>query len=480
MKPSIDLQDLASILFPLVKSSATEVVLNALDEAWALVNVSGIKQVNNTNLSLHLFDKMLNQMVIQRLFARSNSIWGRGSFYLLILPLGRGFYNVTLLEVIKHARLEQTIRDKLARDDCQKRRQAYRCWLEIFRRQKSLRYTFDAINCMVAINLKTRGHRALTHSRMCLARLKLQQLLLAYTLAVIKVQSLIRGVLARRLALRRLMTLVEKERMDNASKMKWYAWDRGMWCLTRLQSHARRKNAVTLVNQLRQQRRREAEVRHAMDSRNAAFRRERKLYQRQLEEFYRQMKEDHDTNKQNEAKISQDKIRLRTLQRRIKNEELKSQEPDKVLEENLALSSGNAIVDVAKIREHYAHCLDRPANRSEKKTRSDARKRIKHRVTEVLARADSKNIPMETKEAKVIAREEVLHMIGEEERARLHDQMNKAFAKREHDKVMMRTKVDTAKREAQARATVYAVSVVSAACRRWLARKEMRFMLGEI
>ena len=526
MKPSIDLQDLASILFPLVKSSATEVVLNALDEAWAQVNVSGIKQVNNTNLSLHLFDKMLNQMVIQRLFARSNSIWGRG----IVLPVDvcrweEEFYNFTLLEVIKHARLEQTIRDKLARDDCQKRRQAYRCWLEIFRRQKSLRYTFDAINCMVAINLKTRGHRALvswktkqlsardiqrvgrgflgrikariwsmmnelatliqTHSRIYLAILKLQQLLLAYTLAVIKVQSLIRGVLARRLALRRLMTLVEKERMDNASKMQRYAWDRGMWCLTRLQSHARRKNAVTLVNQLRQQRRREAEVRHAMDSRNAAFRRERKLYQRQLEEFYRQMKEDHDTNKQNEDNISQDKIRLRTLQRRIKNEELKSQEPDKVLEENLATEQWKRDwltkieVDVAKIRDHYAHCLDRPANRSEKKTRSDARKRIKHRVTEVLARADSKNIPMETKEAKVIAREEVLHMIGEEERARLHDQMNKAFAKREHDKVMMRTKVDTSKREAQARATVYAVSVVSAACRRWLARKEMRHLCLE-
>lgn len=516
----VDLQDLATILFPLVKSSSMDFVLSALDEAWALVNVSGNKQVNNTTLSLNLFDKMLNQMVIKRLFARTNSSWGRGAIF--PVPVCRWeeeFYNITLLNAIKRARLEQAVKEKLGRDVCRKRRQVFQCWLEIFRHQTSLRNTVRAMNYMVTMNMKSRGHRALTswkikqlsacdiqrigrgflgrikariwlmmnesatliqtHSRMYLARMKLHQLLSVYTSAVIKVQSLIRGVLARRLALRRIMTLVEKARMDNANKMKRYAWERGVWCLTMLQSHSRRKNAVTLVNQLRQQRRREAEVRHAMDSRNAAFRRERKLYQRQLEEFYRQMRDDQDTKKQNEAKILQDKIRLRTLQRRLKNEEIKSQEPDKVLEENLATDNwkrdwlAKIEVAVARTRDHYAHCLDRPANRSEKKTRSIARKRIKHRVTEVLARADSKNIPMERNEAGVIARKEILHMIGEEERARLHDQMNKAFTKREHDKEMTRIKDETAEREAQARAKVYAVSVLSAACRRWLARKRV-------
>ena len=519
---SIDLQDLATVLFPLVKSSSMDFVLSALDEAWALVNVSGNKkQVNNTQLSLHLFDKMLNQMVIKRLFARSNSTWGRGAIFPVhVCRWEEEFYNITLLNAIKRARLEQAIKDKLGRDVCRKRRQVYQCWLEIFRHQKCLRHTFGAINYMITMNMKSRGHRALTswkikqlsacdiqrvgrgflgrmkariwtmmkdsatliqtHSRMYLARMKLHKLLSVYTSAVIKVQSLIRGVLARRLALRRLVTLVEKARVDNRNKMKLYAWERGVWCLTILQSHSRRKNAVTLANQLRQQRRREAEVRHAMDSRNAAFKRERKLYQRQLEEFYQQMRDDQETKKQNEAKILQEKIRLRTLQRRIKNEEIKSQEPDKVLEDNLATDKwkrdwlAKIEVAVARSRDHYMHCLDRPTTRSEKKTRSVARKRIKHRVTEVLARADSKNIPMERKEAKEIARIEVLHMIGEEERARLHDQMNKAFTKREHDKERTRIKVETAEREAQARATVYAVSIVSAACRRWLARKEMR------
>lgn len=522
MKPSIDLQDLASILFPLVKSSAMGMVLSVLDEAWALVNVSGrTKQVNNTKLSLHLFEKMLNQCVIQTFFARSSSSWGSGVLFpIFVHRWEEEFYNVTLLNVIKNARRDEAIRDKLVRDDNRKRRQVYQCWLGFVRHQKSLRRAFHAMNHMVTMSLKARGNRALaswrtkqlsacdiqrvgrgflgrikaricsmmnesatliqTHSRMYLARQKLQQLLSTYVSAVIKVQSLFRSVLARRLALKMLMALVQQERMVNANEMKRYAWERGIWCLTRLQSHQRRKNAVIFVEQLRQQRLRETEVRHAMEARNAAFRRERKLYERQLEEFYRQMKEDHDTNKKSEAKVLQDKIRLRTLQRRIKNEELKSQEPDKVMEENLATEQwkrdwlAKIEVDVAKTKEHYVQCMDRPANRTDKKTRSIARKRIKKRVTEVLARADAKNIPMETKEAKVIAREEVLYIVGEEERERLIRQMNKAFTKREQDKEAMRIKVETATREAHARATVYAVSVVAAACRRWRARKEIR------
>ncbi|KAL7447250.1 hypothetical protein ACHAXM_011034 [Skeletonema potamos] len=522
MKPSIDLHDLASILFPLVKSSAMEMVLSVFDEAWALVNVSGrSKQVNNTKLSLNTFEKMLNQRVIQRFFARSNTSWGDGVLFPIFLcRWEEEFYNVTLLNLIKNARRDEAIRDKLVRDDNWKRRHVYQYWRRFITHQKSLRHTFNAMNHMVTMNMKARGHCALawwktkqhsmcdiqrvgrgfmgrikarirsmmnksatliqTHSRIYLARKKLQQLISAYVSAVIKVQSLFRSVLARRLALKKLMTLVEKERMDNANEMKRYAFERGIWCVTILQSHQRRNHAVIVVNQLRQQRRRENEVRHAMEARNAAFRRERKLYQRQLEEFYRQMKEDHDTSKKSATKLLQDKIRLRTLQRRIKNEELKSQEPDRIMEEKLATEQwkrdwlAKIEVDVARTKEHYVQCMDRAANRTDKKTRSIARKRIKKRVSEVLARADAKNILMETKEAKVIAREEVLYMIGEEERERLLRQMNNAFTKREQDKEAMRIQTETAAREAHARATVYAVSVVAAACRRWRARKEIR------
>lgn len=60
----------------------------------------------------------------------------------------------------------------------------------------------------------------------------------------------------------------------------------------------------------------------------------------------------------------------------MKNEERKSQEPDKVLDARLATDQwkrdwlANIEVDVAKTRDHYAHRLDRPVNKSEKKTKS--------------------------------------------------------------------------------------------------------------
>lgn len=523
---TIDLQHLASILFPLVKISAMETVLSAFDEAWAQVNVltgRNSKQSNNniTKISLHLFEKMLNQRVIQRFFTRSSSLWGRGDIFpVFVCRWEEEFFNVTLLNVIKKSRREHAIRDKLVRDDQRKRRLVYQCWLEFATYQKTLRKTFDAIDHMVASNLKARGHGALsawrtkqfsacdmqrvgrgflgrikarkqfliiksttliqTRLRIHLARQKLKELLSRYLLAANKVQCVARGTLARRLALKRLMTLVEEERKENANEMKRYALERGIWCLTRLQSHLRRKNAVVEADQLRQQRQRESEVRHAMESRNAAFRRERKLYQRQLEAFYQQLKEDHDTNEKKAAKVLQDKRRLRMLQRRIKNEELKRQEPDRVLEENLATEKwkqewlAKIENDVVKCKEYYVNCLDIPVNSREKKTRSITKKRINKRLAEVLQRADAQNIPMETKEARVIAREEVLHMIGEEEREKLLLQMKMTFAKREHDKESLRIQAESANKEANARATVFAATVVAAACRRWLAKRELR------
>ncbi|KAL7459784.1 hypothetical protein ACHAWC_011521 [Mediolabrus comicus] len=518
---AIDLQDLASILFPLIKISALETVLNALDEAWAEV-VTKCGANNKTKLSLHLFEKMLNQRVIQSFFAGSRSLaWGKGDYFkVFVCHWEAELYNAELLSIIRNSRRDHAIRDKLVRDDNRKRRQVCKCWLERTRYQISQRKSFDSMNRMFVVHQLFHGYIALcswrtkhnsacdiqrvgrgflgkikakiqfmmkesailiqTHFRIYLARRTFQQLLSRYLSAVVKVQCLFRGTLARRLALKKLMTLVEKQRSENEQEMARYAFERGIWSLTRLQSHRRRHIAILEVNRLRQKRQREIEVRHAMESRSAAFRRERKLYQRQLEAYYQQMKDDHDTNQKNEAKIRQDNIRLRTLQRRLKNDELKSQEPDIEMEEKLATEEWKQgwltkiEKDIVKAKEYYVSCLDRPASKREKKNRAVAKKRIKERVAVVLRRADAKNIPMEIKEAKVIAREEVVYMVGEEERNRLLEQMDKAFIKRENDKEKTRIQVETAKRDAHARATVYAVSVVASACRRWLARREMR------
>ena len=47
---------------------------------------------------------------------------------------------------------------------------------------------------------------------------------------------------------------------------------------------------------------------------------------------------------------------------------------------------------------HLQECLNRPDNRTERKTRSAVRKRIKARLRVVLKRADESNVIMETPE----------------------------------------------------------------------------------
>ena len=111
---------------------------------------------------------------------------------------------------------------------------------------------------------------------------------------------------------------------------------------------------------------------------------------------------------------------------------MKNAEPDRELEEQLAIEKWKSEWQM-KIEAgakdmilHSIHCLDQPDNAVEKQTRKAIRKRIKTRLKEVLRRADEQGLRMETKEGKVIAREEIIHIIGEEERSRLNDEMEKA------------------------------------------------------
>ena len=190
------------------------------------------------------------------------------------------------------------------------------------------------------------------------------------------------------------------------------------------------------------------------------------------------MKEEHDKNVQIQSKVNIDKMKVRTLQRRLKNEELINAEPDD--SEQIAMEKWKSDWEVKlesgveDKKSHCIHCLDQPDNSEEKQTRASIKKRVKDRVVVVLARAKERGIPMETPEAKAVAREEILHIIGEEERARLHSEMNKVFLDREMNKEEARLQSKAKQRDAHARSTLYSVTLVATACRRWLARKELR------
>lgn len=522
----LELQELEVVLFPLVKASGMKDVLFAMDEAWAQVKAAQQKvddeNLECTMLSMGIFQQMLEMQVLQIFFDQSESSWGKGRIFptVYISRWEEELYNKTLLDLVRMRRRDAVISEKLKHDRCKTKRHAWRLWLDYAKYQGSLRSILVKINCRMALRRKARGicafshwvrmqHAALdiqrvargyfgrnvarhcwmvytsatmiqTRYRMHLARKVLHALWTRYIWAIVTVQSAIRGALARRLALKKLMTLVEQEHLSNIKERERYEMERGIWGLTRLQSFRRKQIAIATSIAMRQKVQREAQIQRAMETERKMFLRERQIYERQLEGFYRSMKEEHENNSQIQDKVHHDQVKVRTLRRRLKHQEMKDAEPDLELEEQLAVEkwknewTEKIEAGVAKIQLHSNHCLDQPDNSVEKQTRKAIRKQIKGRVKDVLSRADEQRIPMETKEAKVIAREEIIHIIGEEERSRLCNEMDNAFIERARLKEEERKQAEVKAMDAHKRASIYAVSLVAAACRKWLARKELR------
>lgn len=522
-KSCMNLEDLGLILFPLVKADAASDVLCAMDDAWAQV-VACQQQLDKNfepskKLTIDTFQQMLELDNMQHFFAQSKRMWGRGRIFPVhVCQWEDEIYNETLLSLVKTTRREESITNKLHRDARRIKLNVLTLWLKHAKFQSSLRRILSMFDQRMKVRMKKQGltaflqqvarHNAAlelqrvgrgllgrikarycwliyssatsiqTRYRMYVAKSKLDALSLEYNWAIVEVQRHIRGALGRRLAFRKLMTIVEQQYLNNVKERERLESERGMWCLIRLQSFWRRKIATIEVDKLRKMKQREILVRRAMETDRDIFLRERQIYERQLEAFYRSMKEDHINNERVQSKVAKDKVKVRTLRRRIKNDEIINAEPDN--SEQLATEKWKSdwqskiVLGVKNKRAYCIHCLDEPDNAVEKLARATIRKRVKGRVFEVLARAKERDIPMETKEARAVAREEIIHIIGEEERDRLSSEMKIEFKERERLKEEARLLAEARKREACTRDTIYAVSMVSMACRKWLARRELR------
>ena len=521
-KASIDIHDIGVLLFPLVRTDAMDKVVSLMDEAWS--NVSSLGNSNGDQLvprkiTMDIFERMLDQKIFTCLLGPSSSKWGKfQSFPVPMSQWEENFYNTRLLQLVREQRINVSIRDKLERDGTKMKHLIWREWQTYTTHRRSMRSILSSIDVSAIKRLKRRGltvfanwsamcwaaltlqrvsrghlgrniasvHQKIKQSaiiiqcctRMYFAKKKLQIFSASYLWGVVTIQRIVRGAIARSLAFKRLMSLVEQEHIRNMKERDRLLMLRGVWGLTKLQSCIRRINAKRRGCELRAMRKREADIRHAMEARCEKFRKERRVYERQLEEFYRCRREEFCRNIQVQSKVTRDKVSVRTLHRRIENDERKNASADNselMYTEQWKRSWEMKIeAGVEDLRQHCLHCLKNPDNRAEKKVSVQVKKRIKIRTKEVLKRADSRGIPMETKEATKIATDEVLHIIGEEERERLQSEMNMAFQEREKNTEEARLNAEAKRLEDKDRATVFAVSVVAGACRRWLARNELR------
>lgn len=190
------------------------------------------------------------------------------------------------------------------------------------------------------------------------------------------------------------------------------------------------------------------------------------------------MREEQLNEIEKQSKLAHNKIKIRTLTRHLNCVQLKSLPPDN--SEQLAkakwIQERQAKIesDVKAAVSYCIHCLDQPTTDSvEIQYKSEILKRVKERTPCVLERADKQQIPMETKEARVIAMDEIIEIIAEEERSRLNNQMNRELAQREQRLEEKKRQEDVAVIKAKARAIFHAARLVTLACRRWLARKEL-------
>lgn len=522
------LQDLNLVLYPLVKADSTGNMIRMFDEAWAQVKASNQQiddNLSSTKISMELFQQMLEFDEIDALFDQSISKWGKGRIYPVhMCRWEEEVYNETLLFLVKDSRRQETVKSKMDVGFCRTKLHVFQEWLNYARYRCSLRSILSQINHRIEMQRKLQGisafslsvvsqHATLllqrvgrgfigrniarecwmvytsatliqTHSRMHLSKKRLNVLSATYSWAIVEVQRHIRGALARGLALRKLLAFIEQEHIRNVKERERLEMERGIWSLTTLQSNWRRKMAAAVADELRRKIQRELLIQRAMDTERQRFQREREIYERQLEGYYRSMKDDLENDNQIQVRVSQDQVKVRTLRRRLKNEVLKDVEPDS--SEQIATEQwkkdweAKIEAGVSDIKAHSIHCLDQPDNSVEKKTRAAIRKRIKNRVPEVLARAKERRIPMETKEAKDIARKEIIHIIGEEERALLQSEMDKALIDREQQKEDTRLQKEAYQRDAHARASVHAASLVATICRKWLARRELRRLCLEM
>ncbi|KAL3800346.1 hypothetical protein HJC23_003642 [Cyclotella cryptica] len=522
-KACIELKSIGSVISPLVRADYMHAVICLMDEAWANVTAMSTDELNGrrqpTNITSDVFELMLKQDCIVSLFAQSTSQWGRFKFFpVYVSKWEEEFYNTNLLGLVKQTRTRVAVDEKLKRDGHRTKHQIYVLWIEYTWSRRSLRKSLTLIDSRIKARMQYRGlhsflgwsirsHAALTiqrvgrgffgrrvaayrwtikqsaiiiqcRIRMHFAKKRLYELSSVYHDALVTIQRIIRGALGRQLAFKRLMSVVEREHLRNMKEKERLLLLRGIWSVTKLQACIRRIRATSFARELRAIRKRENDIRHAMEARCEAFRKERKVYEKQLEEFYRSKREKHFRDSIMESEVQKHQRNLRSLRRRLRNDDLKNAEPDNMefvltkewkKEWEMKIETG-----VEELKLHCEHCIRKPDNRAEKKIGASVKKRIKARTSEVLKRADSRDIPIETKEATKIATEEIIYIIGEEERSRLRKEMDKAFEQREQDKNEARLKAEARLKEEKARATVFALSIISKACRNWLARKELR------
>ncbi len=366
---------------------------------------------------------------------------------------------------------------KLATGFCEIKRHALACiaLVEIQRfwrgHQGRLKACLEA-NRRASIILIQSLFRGIRGRRYCKA------LIMKRNSAISKIQRTYRGRLGRVLASRRILTRLDQQRLKAKERRELKQLHLTTLHAINLQRKFRAKMKMKLYEQMIDRRCRELIVEQEMKERLRAIQKQKDIHEKQVLMHVEKQK-----NEEIQQEVIKERIKMQSRSLRIKQfidnqthqmelESKRRMEHERNLRHQRSEEWIRRIERQGELyKKHCIDCLVSPETKTERKFRRILKHLIKKQVQEVLKRADREFVKMELDEAHAIAEKDVIDRLTEEERDKITSAMDEdlRLLKEELFHISQKAAIDfTNKNQAKAN------SILCAAARRWIARKELR------
>jgi len=263
--------------------------------------------------------------------------------------------------------------------------------------------------------------------------------------ASIEIQRLFRGCIGRRTAINELISYVTEERRKLDDDRRIWEASRQHRGATKIQSICRRRLAQKEAKLIRNQREREQEIEKELLNALLKYKRERRIYELQLQKQYREKRLKWINDKCTTIRIEQDRRKTMALGRKLANDKKLQIEEQQIRDDEKCERQRHKEWQIQNIKtkcEEYIkfcrQCIAKPRTSKEKELGAELKKKIRMRMKDVLKRADDRCILMEKAEAKNIAKKEVLFIAGEEEKRRVCEEMELQTVDDEEKKLIER------------------------------------------
>ena len=521
----IRLRDLNLVLSPLVQVDSLPAVLKLFDNAWT--NAAGASGNNSAHLlTRRSFEQILDGASIKSLLEETIAVGNGNALDFNMCAFECQCYPSTLLHYIKKSRRALAIANFIQDLDKAQMKAGVLQWKLYCSRRRHVRELVDAMTHRLWHQRVTKGFSALHRwaqqqvaavhiqrvsrgflgrvdagvryvftfssillqscARRYLERCRYLQMCQRREEASTAIQRIARGNRDRRIAIVALLARIEKERseLEMAKKtFEYHLQTRAAIAIQRLyRSYLSRR--VTWERLCR-----EAKTRHELEEDRMRFRRERRIFEQELQESYEAKKREREEAEANKARSARERIRIRNLQRRLMCDDL-----NRAIEAKISLDMRNDQKDAVKYqddwsslieskareyRELCSRCLQDPRTAKERKMRSTLLTKIKKRASNVLERADSQGLQMERVEAKQIAMKEILELEASKEKERITEKWHSDAEERTRQRKIQREEEIRLAREKKGLNEERAAILLSKVCHRWIARKVLKTLCLE-